>query len=65
LSAPAAHLVRLAHEEVGHMSVRHRAEGFVRLVARRSAHSVRRRLLLVFAAVLTALCLVLLARRWF
>ena len=65
LSTPASYLVRLAYEELGHMSVRHRAEGFVRLVARRSAYPVRKRLFFGLAAVLTALSLALLARRWF
>jgi hypothetical protein len=65
LSAPAAHLVRLAYEELGYMSVRHRAVGFARLVARRSAHPARKWLYFGLAAVLTALSVALIARRWF
>jgi hypothetical protein len=65
LSVPAAHVVRLAHEELGHMSVRHRAEGLARLVIRRSAHPTRKRVFFGLAAILTALSLALIARRWF
>jgi hypothetical protein len=65
LSASAAHVVRLAHEELGHMSVRHRAEGLARLVVRRSTHPTRKRVVFGLAAILTALSLALVARRWF
>jgi ferric-dicitrate binding protein FerR (iron transport regulator) len=64
LSATATHFVRLAREELGHMSVRLRAEGFLRLVARRSVHHPRKRLLFGLGAVLMALCLALLAGPW-
>jgi hypothetical protein len=65
LRAPAAQLVELAHEELGHMSVRRRAEGFARLLVRRSPHKSRKRLFYGFAALVTVLALVLLGRRWF
>jgi hypothetical protein len=65
LSAPAANLVRLAHEELGHMSVRHRAEALAKLVIRPSAHPTRKRVFFGLAGVLTALSLAFLTRRWF
>jgi hypothetical protein len=65
LSAPVAHLLHLAQEELGHMSVRCRAEGLARTLARRSTHPPRKRLFLGLAAVLTALSLGVLAARWF
>jgi hypothetical protein len=64
LSAPTALLARIAHEELGHMSVRDRAEGFARVVARRSVRPPKKRLLLAMAAVLTVVSLVLGARHW-
>jgi hypothetical protein len=64
LRTPAAELVHLAREELGQMSVRHRAEGFAKLQARRSPRKPRVRLILGLAAVLAALALVPAGRRW-
>jgi ferric-dicitrate binding protein FerR (iron transport regulator) len=62
LSAPATHLVRLAHEELGHMSVRRRAEGFVELHTRRSPRKRGTRFLSI--AVVLAFGAVVLVARW-
>src|SRR5690349_23825963 len=64
LSAPAEQLVELAREELGEMSARRRAEGYVKLNARRSPRSRRARWMMSVAAVLTIAALVFGARRW-
>jgi hypothetical protein len=64
LSVPAARVVEMARDELGDMSARSRAEGFVRLNARRSPGRRRARLLHSFAAMLVAAALVLAAGRW-
>jgi hypothetical protein len=64
LSELTADLVRLAHQDVGHMTLRHRADGFSKMMARRPAWGSRKRFLLCFAAVVTASSVALLARRW-
>ena len=64
LGTPAARLVELA-QELGHMSVRSRAEGANKLLVRRSARKSRRRFAMSFAGIVTAVAVVLLARSWF
>jgi TolA-binding protein len=64
LSPPAAQLVELAREELGEMSARRRAEGFLKLTARRSPGVRHRRLVLSFAAALAVVALVLVGHRW-
>ena len=66
LSASAEQLVKLACQELGEMSARRRTEGFLALNARRSpaARRRRKRLALSFAAVVAALALILVFRRW-
>jgi hypothetical protein len=64
LNAPAQKLVDLAREELGDMSARRRAEGFVRLSARRKPGRRRARLAVSFAAVLAVAALLLVGRRW-
>ncbi len=64
LSAPAGQLVELAREELGEMSARRRAEGFLKLTARRSPGARRQRLILGFAAVLAVVAVVLVGHRW-
>lgn len=64
LSAPAEALVKLACEELGEMSSRQRAAGFVELNARRLPSGRRQRLVLTLSAVVTAMALVVAGYGW-
>ena len=64
LSGPAERLVKLACDELGEMSERSRAEGFLKLNARWPAGARRARRLLVIPAVLAAAALVMVVRQW-
>jgi hypothetical protein len=64
LSAPAEQLVRLAREELGEMSGRLRAEGLLKLNARRLTRSRRRNRALSLAAVLCVVALGFAGRDW-
>jgi TolA-binding protein len=56
--------VGLAREELGEMSARRRAEGFVKLSARRSPQKRRVRIALYLAAALGVAGMLLVGRRW-
>jgi TolA-binding protein len=64
LNEPVAHLVGLAREELGEMSARRRAEGFVKLAARRPPRKRRVRIALYLAAALGVVGMLLVGRRW-
>jgi len=64
LNEPVAHLVDLAREELGEMSMRRRAEGFVKLSARRSPQKRRVRIALYLAAALSVAGLLVAGHRW-
>lgn len=59
LRAPAEHLVKLARDELGEMSIRSRNEGFRELNARRSGNARRRGRVLQVAAALAVVALLL------
>ena len=65
LSAQAEQLVKLSRQELGEMSTRRRAEGFLKLNARRSPAARRRPLALGFSALVLAAAFVLIGRHWF
>jgi TolA-binding protein len=65
LSAPAERLVKLACDELGEMSAGRRAEGFLRLNARRSEGARRRTLVLRLVAVAAVFALGLVGWSWF
>ncbi len=64
LDAPADEFVKLAREELGEMSTRRLAEGFVSLKARSSPDRGRVRLVLGLAAVLVVASAILVGRHW-
>jgi hypothetical protein len=64
LEEPVQRLVDLAREELGEMSARKKAEGFVALTARRSPARSVRRVALGFAAALTIAALLLVGGRF-
>jgi len=64
LGARAEQLVKLACEELGEMPARHRAEGLLKLMARDSPRSRRKRLVPYVAALATVLALALVGHRW-
>ena len=64
LSAPAEQLVKLACEEFGEMSTRHRVQGFVELNARRSRRMHRKPLVLKVSAMLAVVALAVIGYRF-
>lgn len=64
LDAPAEELVKLAREELGEMSARRQAEGFLFLKARRSPERRGLGIVLGLAAALAVVSFVLVGRHW-